>query len=244
VLPVTTATGASVPSPASTRAVVTGQSGHHTAIIRGGAVVTRPGSNARSVKSILDRAVRFSAGATVQGVTDSADHEGFTAMYEKLSPRVFGYVRRSCNATTAQDVVADVFMVAWRRHGQMPDDPLPWLLVVARNTLANRRRREQHQDRLADTIAHLERVAGPAVGVDESIVDRHSFLAALATLTFAEREALLLVAWDGLPRAVAAKVAGCSQRAFEVRLSRARARLTRAVAQQNQQPGVTTRKAR
>jgi RNA polymerase sigma-70 factor (ECF subfamily) len=90
----------------------------------------------------------------------------------------------------------------------------------------------------------LERVAGPALGADESVIDRHTFLAALATLTFAEREALLLVAWDGLSRADAATVAGCSQRAFEVRLSRARARLTRSVAQQSQEPDVATRKAR
>ena len=165
-------------------------------------------------------------------------------MFERLSPRVFGYVRRSCDVTTAQDVVADVFTTAWQRRDQLPHDPLPWLLVVARNTLANRRRRQQHQDRLADTVAHLERSAGPAVGADESVIDRHTFLAALATLTLTEREALLLVAWDGLSRAAAATVAGCSQRAFEVRLSRARARLTRAVAQQSQHTDVAARKVR
>ena len=52
-------------------------------------------------------------------------------------------------------------------------------------------------------------------------------LAALGELTELEREALLLIAWDGLSNGAAAAVAGCSVRAFEVRLSRARARLTR-----------------
>ena len=165
-------------------------------------------------------------------------------MFEQFSPRVFAYARRNCDAVTAQDVVADVFMIAWQRRGQLPEDPLPWLLVVARNTLANRRRREAHQDQLADTVAHLERVAGPGVGVDEGVVDRHAFLTALATLTLVEREALLLVAWDGLSRAAAATVAGCSQRAFEVRLSRARARLTRAVTQRAHPTDLPIRKAR
>jgi RNA polymerase sigma-70 factor (ECF subfamily) len=41
---------------------------------------------------------------------------------------------------------------------------------------------------------------------------------------------VLLVAWDGLRNAGAAQVAGCSTRAFEVRLSRARARIGRALA--------------
>lgn len=52
-----------------------------------------------------------------------------------------------------------------------------------------------------------------------------------------------MVAWDGLSRAAAAQVAGCSQRAFEVRLSRARARLTRAVTQQAQAADLSARKA-
>lgn len=50
---------------------------------------------------------------------------------------------------------------------------------------------------------------------------------ALGELTELEREALLLVAWDGLEPFDAAQVAGCSADAFEVRLVRARARLTR-----------------
>jgi RNA polymerase sigma-70 factor (ECF subfamily) len=54
-------------------------------------------------------------------------------------------------------------------------------------------------------------------------------LTALAELTALERESLLLVAWDGLTTRDAARVAGCSVRAFEVRLSRARARLARAI---------------
>lgn len=149
-------------------------------------------------------------------------------MFDELAPRVFAYARRHCDAPAAQDVVSDTFMVAWRRYGELPPEPLPWLLVVARNTIANRHRRERRQGALVDSLAGIQRLAGPAVGVDQSVVERDALIRALGELTEFEREALLLIAWDGLTNAEAARVAGCSQRAFEVRLSRARARLTRA----------------
>ncbi len=149
-------------------------------------------------------------------------------MFDELAPRVFAYARRHCDAAAAQDVVADTFMVAWRKHGDLPPDPLPWLLVVARNTMSSRRRRERRQEALVDSLAGIERLAGPAVGADQSVVERDALISALGELTELEREALLLVAWDGLTNTEAARVADCSQRAFEVRLSRARARLTRA----------------
>lgn len=157
------------------------------------------------------------------------DRAQFAAMFHELSPRVFAYVRRQCDFAAAQDVVADTFLLAWRRWSDLPESPLPWLLVVARNTIANRVRREQRQGRLAETVARLERVAGPAAAADQGILERETMFAALADLTELEREALLLVAWDGLSNREAARVAGCSVRAFEVRLSRARARLSRSM---------------
>ena len=49
---------------------------------------------------------------------------------------VRGYVLRRCRASVADDVLADTFLVAWRRFDSVPDDPLPWLLGVARRLLA------------------------------------------------------------------------------------------------------------
>lgn len=173
--------------------------------------------------------VRIRPGRTLLDVGASeTDRDRVAAMFDEYASRVFGYARRQCDPTTAQDVVSDTFLVALRRIADVPPQPLPWLLVVARNTIATRRRHELRQDRLADTVARLDQIAGPATGADQSVLERESLLAALAELTAREREALLLVAWDGLSSSDAAAVAGCSVRAFEVRLSRARARLTRA----------------
>ena len=49
----------------------------------------------------------------------------FEALYREHGGAVRRYVRRRSEAQSADDVVADVFVVAWRRLGDIPDDPLP-----------------------------------------------------------------------------------------------------------------------
>jgi RNA polymerase sigma-70 factor (ECF subfamily) len=107
----------------------------------------------------------------------------------------------------------------------MPDEPLPWLLVVARNLLANQRRSGARADRLWLATVRSQWHQHAAAPPEDAVVERDRYLSALETCTRPEREALLLVAWDGLSVADAAAVAGCSSRAFTVRLSRARARM-------------------
>ena len=156
----------------------------------------------------------------------SPDDE-FSALFRRWSPRVFAYAARHVGAHAAEDVVADTFLVAWRRRRVLPAEPLPWLLVTARNTIANGRRSDARRSRLVDAAAELERAATPQRGTADEVAERQATLDALASLSELEREALLLVAWDGLTAHQAAGVAGCSRRAFEARLARARARLER-----------------
>ena len=52
-------------------------------------------------------------------------------------------------------------------------------------------------------------------------------------LSESDREAIMLVAWEGLHSAAAARAAGCSRATFAVRLHRARARLAAALAREN-----------
>lgn len=147
--------------------------------------------------------------------------------FEQCSTRVLAYALRHTDASSAHDVVADVFLVAWRRIERLPDDPLPWLLVIARNTINNGRRSTTRRQRLTDSLITIERAAAGAPGADETAVERDTMLTASAELSAVEREALLLIAWDGLSVPDAAAVAGCSRHAFELRLHRARVRLRR-----------------
>lgn len=150
----------------------------------------------------------------------------FQDAYDACATRVLAYALRHSDRESAHDVVADVFLVAWRRVDDLPDEPLPWLLVVARHTLANRRRSTLRLSQLEQRLAD---VAGTpcAPAAEDVAVDRSALLHALAQLSELEREALLLVAWDGLSATDAASVAGCSRSAFDARLHRARARLER-----------------
>ena len=149
----------------------------------------------------------------------------FTALWESYAGRVLAYARRHTDADLAQEVVSETFLVAWRRLADVPGDPLPWLLVVARNTVKNQRRSGYRQAVMHSEITRLREVATPAPGADEVVTERADVLAALAALTSKEREALLLVAWDGLSPADAARVVHCSIPTFQVRLYRARRRL-------------------
>lgn len=150
--------------------------------------------------------------------------EQLSALFRQHAPRVRAYARRHVEPSQCDDVVSETFLVAWRRPEQVPDEPLPWLLVVARNVIANQRRTARRADQVW-FAAVRQGWTSTAPSADEAVHERDSVLRALEQCTRAEREALLLTAWDGLPPAEAAAVAGCSVRAFTVRLHRARARL-------------------
>jgi RNA polymerase sigma-70 factor, ECF subfamily len=142
--------------------------------------------------------------------------ERFDAIYREHAAAVLAYARRRAPAELADDVVAETFLVCWRRLDRVPVEPLPWLYAVARRTLANQRRalRRRHgsEQPLPITLAAAE--SG----------DR-TLAAALAQLRERDRELLLLVAWEGLSLAEAAAVLGCSAVACRVRFHRARKRL-------------------
>ncbi|WP_159806131.1 RNA polymerase sigma factor [Cellulomonas citrea] len=161
-------------------------------------------------------------------MTNEDEGRRFAELWESCARRVYAYALRHTDADSAQDVVAETFLVAWRRLADVPGDPLPWLLVVARNTMSNRRRSTYRRRLLERELARFVQVARPAQAADVPVRAREEVLRALARLTDAEREALLLTAWDGLTPQQGAKVAGCSEQAFTKRLSRARARVAAA----------------
>lgn len=157
------------------------------------------------------------------------DHtDRHTDLFRRHAARVYAYARRHVEDAQCDDVVSETFIVAWRRPEQVPDDPLPWLLVVARNIIANQRRTSRRADQLW-FAAVREGWAMTSPAADAGLAERELILTALGACTRTEREALLLTAWDGLTPQQAAVVADCSPRAFTVRLHRARGRLRSAV---------------
>jgi len=167
---------------------------------------------------------------------------GFEALFRAHSGAVRTYVCRRCAADAADDVVADVFVIAWRRLGDVPDDPLPWLLGVARKVLANRRRGEARHRALLGRVRSEPHEAIPPWAAQSDFGE--SVLRVLRGLRERDREALLLVAWEGLSAAQAARVLGVSPNTFAARLSRARRRFAAALAAEPGEPDRQPRSAK
>ena len=147
----------------------------------------------------------------------------FEALYARHAGAVRGYAMRRCDPETADDVVADVFLIAWRRRDELPEDALPWLLGTARRVLANHARGQSRRVRLRDRLAAQPVTAAAPAHVSGRLQ------AALAGLSERDRELLMLMAWEGLELRQAAEVLGVRPNTLAVRFHRARRRLSDAL---------------
>ena len=130
-------------------------------------------------------------------------------------------------AATADELTADVLVVAWRRRSDIPPGAeLPWLYAVARRVLANHRRRPQ--DVLVADLGALDAIdeSDPAVIVSEDT----ALADAWRSLSPRDREVLRLVAWEGLTGAQLAAALGISEGGAAAALSRARSRFEEGLA--------------
>ena len=139
-------------------------------------------------------------------------------LFEEHAAAVHAYVRRR-EPGLADEVCAETFAVAWRRLADVPADARPWLVAVARNVLRTARRGAGRR------AALTERLAAEALPVvPEPLDDPRARRRAAAPLGAGPR-ALLLVYWDDLEPAAAARVVGVPAAVVRTRLWRARRRL-------------------
>jgi RNA polymerase sigma-70 factor (ECF subfamily) len=162
----------------------------------------------------------------------------FEAVYDQHASAVKGYAMRRTDPARADDVVAEVFLVAWRRLDDIPAEPRAWLFGVARRVLANERRRVARHgaavERLEPRVVFADPADGPALAY-------RSLEGALRELSDSDREALLLTAWEELSHRDAARVLGVREATFTVRLHRAKRRLGRALERRQPETTVPTR---
>jgi len=159
---------------------------------------------------------------------EPAARDRLAHLYESNAGVVFGYLRRRTDQATAEDLLTEVFLVAWSRIGHVPQHEAGWLCGVARNLLANHnranRRREQHEMRNFHLEVPLASTQMPDTSIDPDL------MRALQQLSPHDREILTLIAWDGLNNTEAAAALGCRLATFNVRLHRARRRFARHLA--------------
>jgi RNA polymerase sigma factor (sigma-70 family) len=146
----------------------------------------------------------------------------FEALFRAHYPAVRRYAfHRAIAGADADDLVAETFLVAWRRRDVVPEDnALPWLLAVAANVRRNQARSRRRYRNLVDRVPRPEAAPPPLEPSDNAPAIR----AALAALTPDDREILILVAWDGLTPQEAATVLGTNAGTARLRLHRARKR--------------------
>ncbi|GGO91623.1 DNA-directed RNA polymerase sigma-70 factor [Nocardioides phosphati] len=142
----------------------------------------------------------------------------FEELYRATAGELFGYFRRR-TGVDAEDLVAEVFTIAWRRRGDLPPEPLrrAWLFGVARKLLIADIRRSARAAAAAEDLATLSPDVADPVSRNAPVV-----AAALARLSPAEREIIELTEWERLTPAEVAVALGVRAGTARVRLHRAR----------------------
>ncbi len=111
--------------------------------------------------------------------------ERFTGLYDRYRSRVYAYAVSRASRQLADEVVSEVFLVAWEKLEYLLDDSLPWLLVTARNVIGSEFRAAARQDPLAAELRSW--VSGTTADIADEVSERHVVLCALAAMSEADR---------------------------------------------------------
>jgi RNA polymerase sigma factor (sigma-70 family) len=168
---------------------------------------------------------------------DASRHrpQAFAAIFDRHADELYRYLAGRVGAQVAADLVAEVFVVAFRARDRYdPDRPdaRPWLYGIATRLVAQHRRDERRR------LRALARMAAPGAvdGFEEHATDRvmaqqlqPRLAGALRRLPAQDRDLLLLVAWGDLTYQRAGQVLGIPVGTVASRLHRIRRKLRRAL---------------
>lgn len=174
------------------------------------------------------------AEASARARIRTGDREAFAEAYDAYARAVYNHAYRlTGDWSTAEEVMADTFLDAWRAREQLEPNGgtlKPWLLGITTNKARNANRG------LGRRLAFLARRPAPdpvADFADETagrLDDAHRLAAVrqvYGRLRRGEREVLALCVWADLDYGQAAEALGVPVGTVRSRLSRARARLSR-----------------
>ena len=168
--------------------------------------------------------------------------EAFGAIFDRHVTAIHGYLSRRTGSDAADGLVGDVFRVAFENRSRYQSDrssALPWLYGIAANVLRQHRRTEYRRFRLIDK---LTAEPGDPNGEDESARlqardEVAKVVQVLGALPDAEREAVLLYAWEDLSYEDIATAQDVPVGTVRSRLNRARARIRERFGEGGQQGG-------
>lgn len=166
------------------------------------------------------------------------DPASFAAIYDRHADDVHRFVLRRLGRDLADDLTADTFAAAFRQRDRFDGSrgtARPWLFGIAANLIGKHRRSEiralravarLHADPVAASWEDLadERVAASSTGP--------ALASALAKLSVADRNVLLLVAWADLTYTEVAQALQLPVGTVRSRLNRARRKVRAALPEQ------------
>jgi RNA polymerase sigma factor (sigma-70 family) len=174
----------------------------------------------------------------------AGDPDAFGTLYDECVRAVYNHAFRLTGSwSAAEEVVSLTFLEAWRLRGKVEPDggPLrPWLLGIAGNVARNvARAASRHQAAMArlPPPPAVPDFADELAGRIDDEARLRELSAALSGLRRSEREVLALCAWAGLDYAGAATALGIPVGTVRSRLSRARRKLRKVLAEPGSGPG-------
>ena len=180
----------------------------------------------------------FGDDATV--IRDSmSDPERFAVLVRRHAPAIQRYVTRRIGREAAEDVAAETFLIAFRQRGYYTDDGrdcLPWLYGIA-TRLAHRHWRGETRQLNLLARTGIDPVTEPFTDRVDAEVSANAakarLAAAVARLPAGQRDALLLLVWADLSYDQIARATGVPMGTVQSRISRARRRLRKQLADLN-----------
>jgi RNA polymerase sigma-70 factor (ECF subfamily) len=161
----------------------------------------------------------------------TADPAAFAAIFDRHGSALLHYFSARVGYGEAEGLLAEVFRIAFERRASFDSavsSALPWLYGIGANLLARHRRNEA---RRLQALAKLRTESGPSPGEDEiiSALDAAALLPrvaqALTELPAADRETLLLYAWERLGYEDIGRALSIPVGTVRSRINRARSRL-------------------
>lgn len=156
------------------------------------------------------------------------DGDSFGVIFDRHRSRVRRHAHGLVpNPEDAEDVVAVVFLEAWRRRARVrfvDGSVLPWLLRTATNIAYNHTRSARRYARALARLPVEEHAPDHADSVDDGAA-----IAATRSLPLPHQEVIVLCVIEGLSPAEAGHVLGVADGTVRSRLSRAKAQLREAL---------------
>lgn len=166
----------------------------------------------------------------------SGDPVAFGDLYERHRDRIYGHALRLVRSShDAEDITALVFLEAWRRRDRVrlvEGTILPWLFVTTTNVVRNHERTARRHRIAMSAVPPATDAPDHAPDVDARL-DGGTAAAdvrrALAGLSPKDQDVIALCVLEELPLSDAAKALGVPVGTVKSRLSRAKAKLGRAL---------------